>query len=876
MKKLVLVFSLIFIACLPSFARHIKGGEVYYEYLGTDAATGKDRFFITARLFLDCSSTASQIDANVYLGIYRNSDNKEFSGSPNGSPVSLPKIADQFIRLSTPSPCIVNPSPVCYRVIKYGTEVLLPKEPSGYTVLFQRCCRIDNIKNLDPNSSVGASYTCQIHGYENLNPGEINNNPQFLVKDTVLICQYRRFSLDFGATDINGDSLSYEFCAAYEGGSSGTPIVDHPGAPNTLGYVGYAAGFSGGQPLGPDVVINPQNGLISGVAPTGGDYVVCVCLTEWRRGKPISTHRKDFIVRVDANCDFAAAELKPTYITCDGYNFSFENEAPFSSLIHTYFWDFGLAGRSDDTSSQAKPTFVYPDTGTYTVKLYINKGEECSDSAVTLLKVYPGFFPAFDVNGSCRFNPFLFTDATTLRYGSVSKWSWKFGDETTEADSAITKNPSWKYATTGYKKVQLTVESSLGCIATISKDSVEVRDKPIVTLPFRDTLICSIDTLQLSASGGGVFSWLPATNIINANTANPLVFPKTTTSYQVIINDNGCISNDSIRVRVVDFVTLNIADTTICLTDSITLRPNSNALRYQWTSSVPGTLSRAATKNPVVLPLNTTTYHVTASIGKCNADKDVTVVAIPYPSSNAGADTVICYGDNAILNGIVTGSTFAWTPANTLSNASILHPIARPFRTTTYILSVYDVRGCPKPKEDTVVVTVRPPIIANAGRDTSVVAGQPLVLSASGAEFFSWSPATGLNRTDVASPVAILVENVTYNVKVFTGEGCFSYDTIAVKVFKTNPDIFVPSAFTPDKGANNRFRPIPVGISVIEIFQVYNRWGQLLYSNNDTSNGWDGTFAGKPQAPGAYVWMVKGKDYTGKSVFKKGTMILVR
>ncbi|MBE7171266.1 MAG: gliding motility-associated C-terminal domain-containing protein [Williamsia sp.] len=871
MKLIACLFFLLLTVSSTLFARHIKGGEVYYEYRGTDA-NGNDRFYITARLFLDCSATASQIDQNVFLGIYRNSDNRAVTGSP----FSLEQISFQEIRLSAPSPCIVNPSLVCYKIYKYGREITLPKDPLGYTALFQRCCRIDNIRNLSPNISVGASYTCEIHGSNNLNTGEVNSNPQFLVKDTVLICEKRRFSLDFGATDPDSDSLSYEFCDAYDGGSSGTPVVERPPAPNTINFLSYAAGFSGSQPLGNDVTINPVSGLISGVAPAGGDYVVCVCITEWRHGKPISKHRKDFNVKVDANCDFAAADLNPQYITCDGYDFSFQNEAPFSSLIHTYYWDFGLANRTDDTSTQAKPTFVYPDTGVYTVRLIINKGEECSDSAVTQLKVYPGFNPAIAFSGSCRFNPFQFTDASTLRYGQVVKWSWNFGDETTAADSSNDRNPQWKYSTTGYKNIRLTVESSKGCIATVSRDSLEVRDKPIVLLPFRDTLICSIDTLALSASGGFSYSWQPNQSIINANTANPLVFPKSTTSYQVTVSDNGCTDTASLRVRVVDFVTLNVADTTICLTDSVTLHPNSNGLRYQWTSNVPGTLSRATTKNPLVRPQATTTYHVLAAIGKCSAERDLTVVAIPYPGADAGEDTIICYGDGVQLNAAITGSSFNWSPANTLNNPAVLNPVASPRRSTNYILSVYDTRGCPKPKQDTVTVVVRPPIIADAGRDTAVVAGQPLRLAAKGAELFAWSPATGLNSTTIASPTATLYDNITYAVKVSTAEGCFSTDTVSVKVFKTAPNIFVPTAFTPDKSTNNRFKPIPVGIATIDLFQVFNRWGQLLYSNPNTELGWDGRFAGKAQDAGAYVWVVKGKDYTGKVVFRKGTMLLIR
>lgn len=419
------------------------------------------------------------------------------------------------------------------------------------------------------------------------------------------------------------------------------------------------------------------------------------------------------------------------------------------------------------------------------------------------------------------------------------------------------------------------MESSKGCVGTAVNDSVEVRDKPFITLPFRDTLICSIDTLQLRAAGGGSFSWIPDSFILNANSATPLVFPKTTSTYKVTVSDNGCVNTDSVRVRVVDFVTLQAgADTTICLTDRITLNPNSNGLRYSWTPAA--TMVRANTKRPDAIPTATTTYQVLASIGKCNATDDITVRTIPYPGANAGLDIVICYEDTVALDGSVVGASFNWSPARTLLNSSTLNPLAFPLRTTPYILTVRDILGCPKPVHDTVMVTVRPKITADAGSDTSVVIGQPLQLVANGAEFFEWSPPHGLNKTDIQSPVAILNNNITYYLKVYTEEGCFNYDTLTVKVFKTNPDIFVPNAFTPGKGSNSRFRPIPVGISTIEWFRVYNRWGQLIFSANEATRGWDGSFAGKDQDAGTYVWMVRGKDYTGKSIFKKGTMVLIR
>lgn len=112
--------------------------------------------------------------------------------------------------------------------------------------------------------------------------------------------------------------------------------------------------------------------------------------------------------------------------------------------------------------------------------------------------------------------------------------------------------------------------------------------------------------------------------------------------------------------------------------------------------------------------------------------------------------------------------------------------------------------------------------------------------------------------------------------KTFTEASCFALDTIHIRVFTTAPDIFVPNAFTPGNTTNQIFRPIPVGISKIEYFRVYNRNGMLIYSANQIGKGWDGMYNGKPPGMGGYVWMVQGTDYTGKPVTKKGTVVLIR
>jgi hypothetical protein len=244
---------------------------------------------------------------------------------------------------------------------------------------------------------------------------------------------------------------------------------------------------------------------------------------------------------------------------------------------------------------------------------------------------------------------------------------------------------------------------------------------------------------------------------------------------------------------------------------------------------------------------------------------------------NAGPDVTICYDDTVQINGSIIASAFNWAPANTLINANTLSPLAFPLTTTRYILTATDVLGCPKPSRDTVLVTVRAKIKAFAGNDTSIVVGQPLQLNASGSMLYSWSPSIGLSRTDIANPVAVLNDHMTYVLRAYTPENCEGYDTINIFVFKTKPDIFVPNAFTPAKRLNNIFRPAATpGISRLDFFMVYNRWGQLVFSTNEIGRGWDGNLAGKPQDTGTFVWVIQGSDFTGKKVFKKGTMILIR
>lgn len=165
---------------------------------------------------------------------------------------------------------------------------------------------------------------------------------------------------------------------------------------------------------------------------------------------------------------------------------------------------------------------------------------------------------------------------------------------------------------------------------------------------------------------------------------------------------------------------------------------------------------------------------------------------------------------------------------------------------------------------------------AFAGYDTIAAQNQSITLQASGEGLFIWSPASGLSDPTILNPVATLQRDAEYILKAYTIAGCENTDTVRIKVYK-GPDFYVPNAFTPNGDEkNDHFRCLAVGMASIDFFNVYNRYGQLVFSSASYRPGWDGTVRGIKQPAGTYVWMVRGKDFTGKTHMKKGTVTLVR
>ena len=77
-------------------------------------------------------------------------------------------------------------------------------------------------------------------------------------------------------------------------------------------------------------------------------------------------------------------------------------------------------------------------------------------------------------------------------------------------------------------------------------------------------------------------------------------------------------------------------------------------------------------------------------------------------------------------------------------------------------------------------------------------------------------------------------------------------------------------------GLNDFLKPVPVGLKEFHYFNVFNRFGQLLFSTTNASTGWDGKIQGKEQNSGTYVWIAEAIDYKGNIIQQKGYSTLIR
>ena len=177
-------------------------------------------------------------------------------------------------------------------------------------------------------------------------------------------------------------------------------------------------------------------------------------------------------------------------------------------------------------------------------------------------------------------------------------------------------------------------------------------------------------------------------------------------TYTIVVRDvNNCTFTTQATVSLQNNLALTTtADTSICNGASFTPNTISNASGFSWSPTTG--LSNPSIATPLISPLNTTMFTLTATLGACTSTKNLTVTVVPGASANAGSDAMIIAGDSYQIQATASAGTYLWTPSTGLSATNILNPVATPLVTTTYLLKVTSGQGCTA--TDDIIITVVP------------------------------------------------------------------------------------------------------------------------------------------------------------------------
>lgn len=536
--KTIRFIGVILLACflaIPAMASHIVGGEVTYSCLGNG------RYEVSLDIYQDCLNgeiLAIRDDTPAFIGIFDLSSGSE-------QVIRINPSHSMIVPANFSNDCVDNPPPTCLNRLRFRFITDLPLQAGGHRIVYSRCCRNGSTTNIQRPDETGATFFVDIpgSGIASCNQGAVFNEypPQ-------IICVNNPLVYDHSATDPDGDSLSYEFCSAYIGGSLSDPKpIPQAGVPP---FVRYITGYSAQRPMGgnPSIRIDPQTGIITGTPNIQGRYVVNVCCHEWRNGVKINTIRREFQFVV-TNCSKAVVANIPQYseefntyvVECSGHTVHFDNTSVGG---HDYTWYFGVPGA---TSKEFQPSYTYPDTGTYSVKLVVNEGTTCPDSITRLVKIYPEFRADFRYEGTlCPQTPIEFLDQSEATFKPVNQWYWSFGDDGLSTE----QNPRHVFAVGGTYEILLAAGTEKGCRDTVSK-WVEIDDfRPFAG---NDTIIVLGEKIEFQARGGTYYQWEPSDFLNQDNIPDPVghYTELGTFDYAVRIRtENGCEATDSIRVQV--------------------------------------------------------------------------------------------------------------------------------------------------------------------------------------------------------------------------------------------------------------------------------------------------------------------------------------
>jgi gliding motility-associated-like protein len=555
-------------------------------------------------------------------------------------------------------------------------------------------------------------------------------------------------------------------------------------------------------------------------------------------------------------------------------NFHFTNLTDIKYGTLTYNWDFG----DGMTDTLITSMHSYTASGNYRARLTALSNNGCKDTASKLLTVGAMPFVSFSINdpGQCLLTQdFIYNNTTTLGLGTMTSF-WQFGD----GDTSTTLNARHIYPATGNYNPKLIMTSNYGCVDSISQ-SIWVNPNAQVSFVVNDSDQCQnqqhfVFTNTSSLSSGNIIDLL--WNLDNGQGSDQeqvLAYYPLSGTYTISLQtttDSGCIDSfqNSIRVYPKPLARFDVNDSAQCLFDNnyVFTDASFDSLglnQYNWninnevmyaTSMVNYVFSTIGYKDITL---------IATSLRGCSdtIKREVYVKPMPDPSFEKLKE-YYCVNTGP-FSFITTSPGGNFTGKNIQSE--LYKPIVLWQDTVEYKVTV---NGCTDSSMQ--ITQVYPDPNADLGNDTTICKYEMVELAVqSWQSNFVWNNGSTL-------PTLLVDKAGKYWVQVSNICGVQG-DTIAVSILPVNCRFFLPTAFSPNKdGINDRYKPVIFDVSEMH-YQIYTRWGELIFEGNQDDQGWDGSYKGQPAQDGTYLIIVTyaykgGLQYLRFS--ETGTFLLLR
>jgi hypothetical protein len=791
LKLTFLIPAILFMLPFTANATHIVGGEIGYRCLGGN------QYEITLRVFRDCfnADPTAFFDDPGIIGVY----------ASNGlilNNISLRPIGNDTLREGLDSCYTSFINSVCVHTTVYRSVVTLNPRVGGYHFVYQRCCRNTTISNIVNPTEAGATYDILL---TEAAMQKCNSSPVVNRWPPVYVCANQELNVNSAATDVDNDSIAYKLCAPLVGGTLQRPQPIPPTAPPFQPIIWLGPTYSLANVLGGNnpLTIDINTGLMKGVPPVLGQFVVAVCIEEYDRSTKnlLSVVRRDFQYNV-VNCTVPQATFEAPEAVCVGSKFTLKQSTPGAKSVE---WYLGEPGAEKLVAKGDSVNLTFPSAGKNRITLYYEKGTACQSTFSTVIDAVAIDVVSLPLAGQnsvvCRGSNFeVNIQNKDVNRALTYDWQTNVNLVSGQGSSLAT------FKMDAPTLITLNLSNALGCKSTLIfpvaiHASIQSNINSGVQL-CRDVPTVTNADFNKNLS----YSWLPQNGLSSSNIGNPVVTLNNSQIYSVKITnpETKCDTTISFNAIVKPFGAETGIDSlsTVCYNVGKQINPKfNNTLIYSWSPATG--LSETNKGNPTVKLKESMSYSVKIQNPASGCDTTISVrieVSPMLPVVELDTTLDFCPGIPKKVNLPESPLvTYLWSPSTGLDNANVANPTFTLKNNQIYTVKVTD------PKTNCNLVwkvnaQVSPEAVISAGKDTTLCNYGPYTLTAKSSLplSFQWSRLSDFsnnlgNQATLKRDTLSRAEN-TFYLKATDVKGCFWRDTVvisAVPVEASMPDNYV-------------------------------------------------------------------------------------